>query len=120
MRFSNFSHLFSQVNDGEGQHTEVPEVSFEGGLKVLTYNVLFDKYDKEEIRSSERFPHINELLKGSNADVIVLEEVTVPFAKQMLRQEWVREKYWSTDSPHCLTLAPYGQLVLSRHPCTTR
>lgn len=82
---------------------------------MLTYNVLFDKYDASKICSAERIPHIFSILSESQADVICLQEVTAPWLRLLLKQEFAR-KYWVSDGPDSLTLPEYGQVVLSKLP----
>ena len=57
------------------------------------------------------------------ADVVVLQEVTGPWLRALLRQEWVRRNYYSSDGPECLTLNnEYGQIILAKFPfrCSVR
>jgi len=44
-------------------------------LRVLTWNVLFELYERDRVHNDERMPQLaNEIMK-SNADVVVLQEV---------------------------------------------
>lgn len=85
-------------------------------MKILTYNVLFDKYDAAKICTAQRIPHIFAILAESHADVICLQEVTAPWLRLLLKQEFVRKAYWVSDGPDCLTLQEYGQVILSKLP----
>lgn len=63
-----------------------------------------------------RFPHVSALLQSTDADVLVLQEVTQPFVRHLLKQPWVREGYWCSDTDAAITVTPYGQLVLCKRP----
>lgn len=66
-------------------------------LKVLCYNVLFDLYEdegktKELKRSSLRHTYqIKVLLPQSNADIIVLTEVTKSYIDKLMKEEWTKK-----------------------------
>ena len=85
-------------------------------LRVATYNVLFDTYDKKRVRSEVRLPAVFEHLQSCKADIIALQEVTPTFLPQLLEQEWVKEQYYVSDSVGCVSVRPYGQILLSRYP----
>jgi endonuclease/exonuclease/phosphatase family metal-dependent hydrolase len=83
---------------------------------MVTYNVLFDKYDAAKICTAERIPQIFSLLSECHADVICLQEVTGAWLRLLLKQQFVRKSFWASDGPECLTLQEYGQVILSRLP----
>ena len=85
-------------------------------LSVITLNVLFDLYDGEMLATERRIPATLALLRGTDADVIALQEVTAPFLHALLAEPWVRERYWLSEGPGAVTVTPYGQVLLSRLP----
>lgn len=88
----------------------------ESALRVLTWNVLFDRYDCDRIETARRHPLLIRALAESDADVIALQEVERPFARRLLAEDWVRARYVASDGPRGDTLVPYGVLLLSRLP----
>ena len=85
-------------------------------LRVLTWNVLFDRYDKEIVRTEERVPRLLASIRSSDADLIGLQEVEAPFLRRLLQEPWVEQRYAVTDGPAASTVDPYGQVLLSRWP----
>jgi poly(A) polymerase len=85
-------------------------------FSILTYNVLFSTYEKSKEQSNARIQKLIEILKYSNADIIGLQEVTQSFLIQLLREDWVKNNYYTSDSIQGTTVNPYGQLLLSKFP----
>jgi len=86
-------------------------------VKVLTLNVLFELYGDVETYLQVRMVHLLEELQKSEADIILLQEVTPSFAQLLLNQAWVRERYWSScGDVEIESVEPSGQLTLSRLP----
>ncbi len=85
-------------------------------IRAITWNVLFDDFEKDRIHSHIRYPFLLDILKKSDADIICLEEVTPSFLELVLKQDWIRESYLSSDQEQGTTVIPYGQLLLSRLP----
>ncbi len=99
----------------------VPACPARPHLRVLTYNVLFDKYDADKICTLERAPVIFGLLAASGADVMCLQEVTGSWLRMLLKQEWVRRGYWCSDGPEAASLGgEYGQVLLCKLPFRCR
>ena len=96
--------------------TPLPSSVARPTLRAVTYNVLFDKFESDRIRTSERHPVVCEVLRRTQADVMVLCEATASFAAVLLACPWVRERYWVSDCPGGATLGECGQLILSRFP----
>lgn len=96
--------------------TEPPEDEICSGLRAVLYNVLFDQYDAERIRSPQRYEALLALLKVQKADLIVLVEVTPTMLTMVLEQPWVQRRYHVSDDGKCGSVRPYGQLILSRRP----
>jgi endonuclease/exonuclease/phosphatase family metal-dependent hydrolase len=78
-------------------------------LRVLTYNVWFDRYECER-----RCAAVLEILARESADVIALQEVTPYFLQRLLAEPWLRENYVSSRSK--LVDARYDVVMLSRLP----
>lgn len=85
-------------------------------LRVLTYNVLFDRFDQELVRTAERIRPLMALLQGASADLIALQEVEQPLLAALLAEPWVQEQYEASDDAQGATVEPYGQVLLSRAP----
>lgn len=85
-------------------------------LRLLTWNLLFDRFSPERIQSAQRLPVQLRLLEESEADLIALQEVTPSFYAALLEEPWVRERYWVSEGPAAATLDPSGQAILSRLP----
>lgn len=85
-------------------------------LTVLTFNVLCDLHDPEQVRSDLRLPHLLALLRAADADLIALQEVTPDFLRAVLAEPWIRRAYFASDSPRGDTVLPTGELLLSRLP----
>lgn len=81
-----------------------------GGLRVVTWNLLFDRYEAERLRSAERWQDAMDRLAALDADVLALCEVTAAMWRVIDAQPWVR------GYARCgiEDLEPYGQVILSR------
>lgn len=90
-------------------------------LNVITYNVLFEFYEADKIFTSERRRALFRLLGASGADIIGLQEVSPSFVEQLLLEDWVRARYYVSDTVHTKTFLGdrSGQLVLSKHVMRT-
>ena len=88
-----------------------------GALTIASFNVLCDRYEQERIQTAQRLPAIVEHLRRCDADIIALQEVTLPLLEVLLEQDWVHS-YAISESPEGQTLKPYGLLLLSRLPFT--
>jgi poly(A) polymerase len=85
-------------------------------LVVVTLNVLFDLYDEGSLHTAQRIPAMLELLCGSGADLIALQEVTPRTLQALLAAPWVQRGYEISDGPEAATVEPYGVVLLSRLP----
>ena len=85
-------------------------------IRVLTYNVLFDRFDRAIVRTAERIDRLLSLMEDSDADLIALQEVERPLLTRILAEPWVAGHYAASDGPEGATVDPYGQLLLSRLP----
>lgn len=77
-------------------------------LSFITYNVWFGEYF-----FTQRARALFSILQNSDADFIALQEVTPPFLKLLLDEEWVRKDYLLSDGTG-KTVDPYGVLMLFR------
>jgi len=84
-------------------------------LRVLTWNLLFDRYDAEILRSDERWQDALDRIGALELDLIALVEVTPAMWQRVLAQSWVR-RYAVSHAPETSLLEPFGQVVLSRFP----
>ncbi|MGV9312270.1 RNA repair domain-containing protein [Streptomyces sp. NPDC003691] len=98
--------LFEPVTFREGPAAEAPA---RPGLRVLTWNTLWDRYDAEHIATARRRPLLAAALRAADADVITLQEVEGPL------YDLLRDEGW-TMAPGRRESAAYGLLVLSRLP----
>ncbi len=85
-------------------------------LTVVTWNVLFDLYDRGELDLPGRIPLLLAALQEVDADLVALQEVTPVLLHALLRQPWVRRGYFLSGSPAAETVMPYGPLLLSKFP----
>ncbi|MFB2918185.1 poly(A) polymerase [Aerosakkonema funiforme] len=86
-------------------------------LKIVSLNVLCDTYESEIIQTAKRIPVIAAHLRSGDADIIALQEVTLPLLEFLLTQDWVRD-YFISESPSGSTLPSHGILILSKLPFT--
>lgn len=84
-------------------------------LKVITYNVLCDEYEKAYVRSRERYAAIAQYLQNLDADIIALQEAT-PLLLEYLQQQTWTQTYFLSEAPNHPTLRPFGQVILSKYP----
>jgi len=113
--FQNGSWKFVQLSSPVGK-------SLPSKLRVATYNVLFDHWNKEyQPFNQKRFEfQLDSILPKLNADIIGLNEVSPDFLKLLLEREWVRSSYFlsqvdeqafAESSNGCV----FGNVVLTRY-----
>ncbi|MBS2537070.1 DUF504 domain-containing protein, partial [Catenulispora sp. NF23] len=85
-------------------------------LRVLTWNTLWDRYDKELIHTAERRPMLLAALRDADVDVIALQEAEPALVKMLLAEEWVRAEWTLGGDPRSSDVADSGVFVLSRLP----
>ena len=85
-------------------------------LRVLTWNTLWDRYDKDLIRTAERRPMLLAALRAADVDVIALQEAEPALVKMLLAEDWVRREWTLGGDPRSSDVADSGVLVLSRLP----
>jgi hypothetical protein len=64
-------------------------------LRVLTWNVLWDRYDGDRIDTARRRPLLLRALERADADVIALQEVEAGLLDILHRAGWVRSAGWT-------------------------
>jgi tyrosyl-DNA phosphodiesterase 2 len=79
-------------------------------LTLVTYNVWFGQ-DYFYQRAEALF----QIVKGCEAEIICLQEVTPIYLELILNQPWVQANYYISDYTG-QTVEPYGVLLLSRIP----
>lgn len=90
--------------------------SVSGGVRVLTWNTLWDRYDADLIDSARRRPLLLRALRDADVDVIALQEVEAEPAAMLLREPWVREGWTLGADPRGRDVDECGLLLLSRLP----
>ncbi|WP_218163314.1 poly(A) polymerase [Actinoplanes philippinensis] len=87
-----------------------------GGLRVITWNTLWDRYDADRIHTRRRRPLLVAALERAAADVIALQEVERDLLELLLRAGWVRDRYTLCTDPAGTDVDDSGVLLLSRVP----
>ncbi|MEZ4449242.1 MAG: poly(A) polymerase [Nannocystaceae bacterium] len=85
-------------------------------LHVATWNLLFDRHEADKIYSERRIVAALALLRERDADLIALQEVTPTALAALLREPWVRERYYMSSGTGSEGVDPYGVVLLSRWP----
>lgn len=97
--------------------TDVPRrAPAAAGLRVLTWNTLWDRYDSDRIDTARRRPLLLQALHDADADVIALQEVEAELLAMLLGAGWVRESYTLGTDPGGKDVGDCGLLLLSRLP----
>ncbi|MER6994688.1 RNA repair domain-containing protein [Streptomyces sp. NPDC000410] len=86
------------------------------GLRVLTWNTLWDRYDSDRIDTARRRPLLLDALREADADVIALQEVEAGLLAMLLAERWVRDAYTLGTDPYGKDVDDCGLLLLSRLP----
>ncbi|WP_033319632.1 poly(A) polymerase [Streptomyces yerevanensis] len=87
-----------------------------GGVRVLTWNTLWDRYDADLIDSARRRPLLLRALREADVDVIALQEVEAELLAMLLREPWVRADWTLGTDPGGQDVDDCGLLLLSRLP----
>lgn len=92
-------------------------------LKILTWNVMFDRYSGQPTPlgmpgidwcSTKRYPVLAKCIERENADVVGMQEVEPAFAAYLANLPWIRERYIISCTPTSAVLDPWGVLMLIR------
>ncbi|MFF4112142.1 poly(A) polymerase [Streptomyces sp. NPDC001714] len=87
-----------------------------GGVRVLTWNTLWDRYDGDRIDTARRRPLLSRALREADVDVIALQEVEAELLALLLGEEWVRAGWTLGTDPRGRDVDACGLLLLSRLP----
>ncbi|WP_217185355.1 RNA repair domain-containing protein [Streptomyces sp. AC495_CC817] len=87
-----------------------------GGVRVLTWNTLWDRYDADLIDSARRRPLLLRALREADVDVIALQEVEAELLAMLVREPWVRDGWTLGTDPRGRDVDACGLLLLSRLP----
>lgn len=82
-------------------------------IRIVTYNVLSDEHEKELIKTHLRIPAIITQLEQTKANIIVLQEATVPLLQALMREHWVKQMYIS-ESWEGTNIEPQGIIILAK------
>ncbi|MEO3851950.1 poly(A) polymerase [Streptomyces sp. B8F3] len=93
-----------------------PAVPGAAGVRILTWNTLWDRYDSDRIETVRRRPLLLAALADADADVIALQEVEADLLTLLMRAPWVRAGYTLGTDPGGKGVADCGLLLLSRLP----
>src|SRR5262249_1323874 len=93
------------------------ENSITASLRIVTYNVLSDEYEKELNKTHLRIPAIIKELQQREADIVVLQEATVPLLHALMQEPWVKQMYLS-EGREGKQLEPQGIIILAKYPFT--
>lgn len=86
------------------------------GLRVLSWNTLWDRYDSALIDTGRRRPLLLAALEEADADVIALQEVEPALLAMLLSAPWVRASCTLGTGPTGEDVDAHGLLLLSRLP----
>ncbi|MFG2961541.1 RNA repair domain-containing protein [Streptomyces sp. NPDC048291] len=87
-----------------------------GGVRVLTWNTLWDRYDADRIDTAGRRPLLSQALRDADVDVIALQEVEAGLLALLLGEEWVRAGWALGTDPRGRDVDACGLLLLTRLP----
>ncbi|KAH9598631.1 Endonuclease/exonuclease/phosphatase [Trypanosoma melophagium] len=90
-------------------------------LKLLTWNVMFDRYSGKPTPlgmpgidwcSPKRYPVLAKIIQQEDADVVGMQEVEPVFWNFLSKQSWVRENYFFSCGYASPAITPWGVLML--------
>lgn len=94
-----------------------PSNAQQRSLKVLTYNLMMNAYEKfvpRVVHSTYRYQATIKMLRDCDADIICLDEVDAEFRALLSRESFVRDNYMITD------VDPLQAVVLADAPLKLR
>ncbi|MEZ4318838.1 MAG: RNA repair domain-containing protein [Myxococcota bacterium] len=83
-------------------------------LRLVTWNVLWDRFEPEALRSADRWPRLLDRLLDEAPDLVALQEVDPAFHALVLADPRVRASYWVSHGPDHADLVPFDLLWLGR------
>nr|CCC48747.1 putative exonuclease [Trypanosoma vivax Y486] len=109
-------------NDKRENKTKVVSVpTSRTTLKLLTWNVMFDRYSGKPTPlgmpgidwcSPKRYPVLAKIIEEEDADVVGMQEVEPVFWEFLSKQSWVRERYYFSCGYSSPAISPWGVLML--------
>lgn len=110
----------SVTNKWEALVEPVQKITDSPSFKIVTLNVLFDKwkgtnYKHHLTRPLERYRAQFDTMQSMNAEFIVLNEVTDSYINLIKNEKWVQKHYFLSDVTGN-TMNEFGNLVLSKYP----
>jgi exonuclease III len=101
----------------EQKHEEVNESNPKKQLNVMTYNIWMSENIKYS-RYPDRAPHIIEIIKNANADVIFLQETSKRFLAMLKADKAIMTNYYFSvsDSEVAIKNTSVFTLILSKEP----
>ncbi|CCW70180.1 unnamed protein product [Phytomonas sp. Hart1] len=90
-------------------------------FKVLTWNVMFDRYSGQPTPlgmpgidwcTPQRYPVLAKCIADEDADVVGMQEVEPAFLQFLASQRWCRERYFLSCSESSAVIHPWGVAML--------
>lgn len=91
-----------------------PGRTAEATLTLVTWNVLWDRFDPDAIDSARRWPLLLDALLDGDADVLALQEVDPAFRDLVLADHRVREDWWVSHGPRHPDVGDRDLMLLGR------
>lgn len=86
------------------------------GLRVLTWNALWDRYDSDQIASAQRWPRLLDAVLNADPELVALQEVQPALHELLLAHPEVRARWWVSHPLGHADVGPYDLLLLGRVP----
>lgn len=86
------------------------------GIRVLTWNILWDRYEADRIATARRRPLLVAELERADADVIALQEVQPELLTLLLAAPWIKAGYTLSTGPSGREVDRFGLVLASRLP----
>lgn len=83
-------------------------------LTVLTWNVLWDRFEAHRLNSAARWPLLLDRALASEADLIAFQEVDPAFHRLVCAHPEVRERWWVSHTPGHPDIGDRDLLLLGR------
>lgn len=111
-----YSHEMEQWEVIEStSHTRSVKLSHNSPLRILSYNILFDMHETDRIHTWKRIPHLLDIIRKSDADIVALQEVRRSFLNELCRDSFIQQHYFVSDVSGDATVGDaYGQVMLSK------
>ena len=118
-RVSDWTVEYGVYSLGLSKYLTIPQkFCSEFSRQGVSWRMSLPREDTPEMKATVARTRLSliERLGELDLDVIALQEVTPGMLAALCRAPWVRASYALTDVPPGTSLAPQGQLVLSRVP----